>query len=92
MQSMTTLKLCGAGLIAVALAASTQALAEPAAVTPEMQRALAKAEQGPDALRLYVQRTRAIDSLNYYEVAALHEARKTASVDAPPTVAKASQD
>jgi len=92
MQSMTTMKLCGAGLIAVALAVPTHALAQPAPVTPEMQRALAKAEQGPDALRLYVHRTRAIYSLNYYEVAALHEARKAASIDAPTTVAKAPQD
>ena len=92
MQSMTTMKLCGAGLIAVALAASTQALAEPAAVTPEIQRALAKAEQGPDELRQFVHRTRAIYSLNYYQVAALYEARKIASIDAPTTVAKASQE
>jgi len=41
---------------------------------------------------LLVHRTRAIYSLNYYEVAALHEARKAASIDAPTTVAKASQD
>jgi hypothetical protein len=92
MQSMTTLKLRGAGLIVVALAASTYALAEPAPVTPEMQRALAKAAQGPTELRRYIHRTQAIYSLNYYEVAALYEARKAASIDAPTTVAKASQD
>jgi hypothetical protein len=92
MQSMTTLKLCGAGLIAVALAVSTHALAEPAPVTPEMQRALAKAAQGPDELRWYVHRTRTIYALDYYKVAALYEPRKAASIDAPTPVAKASQD
>jgi hypothetical protein len=88
----TILKLCGAGLIVASLAASSQAIADTSTVTPELQRAFAKAEQGPDQLRWYVLRTRGIYSLNFDEVMTQYQARKTATADAPTKVAQAKQD
>ena len=87
MQSMTTLKFCSSALVAVALSATMPAEAAPPTASPEMQRALAKAEQGPEQLRWYVQRTRSIYNLDFYEVMARHEAAKTAQAETPVTLA-----
>ena len=87
MQSMTTLKLCSSALVAVAMSATIPAEAASLTATPELQRALAKAEQGPEQLRWYVQRTRSIYSLDFYEVMAQHEAVKAAQAATPVTLA-----
>lgn len=86
---MTTMmsKLCRGALVAAALAAAPAALAQAPSVNPETQRALAKADQGPDVLRQYLNRTRMIYALNFNDVMALHEAIKAAQVDSPTNVA-----
>ena len=61
------------------------ALAAPSLGSPEMQRALAEAANGPDDLRRYVHRTRMIHQLHYFEVMAIHEARKAAAAQARAT-------
>jgi len=51
-----------------------------------MKTALAKASESPDALRRYVDRTRAIYGLNYFEVMAIHNAQ--VARETAPVVAK----
>ena len=89
MQSMPILKLCSAGLAAAALAAAIPATAGPPSVTPAMQRALAKAEEGPEQLRWYVYRTRTIYALDFHDMMAQLDAGKAAAAEAPVVVATA---
>ena len=70
-------------IIAVALVAAPLAVAGPSEGSPEWKTALAKAAEGPDQLRHYVQRTRAIYALDFNEVMNRHEAIKAASANAP---------
>jgi hypothetical protein len=86
MTTMTS-KLCRGALVAAALIAAPAALAGPPSVNPEMQRALAKADEGPDVLRQYLNRTRMIYGLNYNDVMTLHEAIKAAQAEASTNVA-----
>ena len=88
---MTTMKskLCRGALVAAALVAAPVVLAGAPSVTPEQQRALAKAEEGPDALRLYVYRTRMIYAHDINEIIALREAIRTAEAQPGVTVAAA---
>ena len=55
-----------------------------------MKTALAKAEQGPDALRWYVQRTKSIYGLDYSEVMNAYTEAQTAKVQAS-SIAEASK-
>ena len=75
-------------IIAVALVAAPLAIAGPSEGSPEMKTALAKATEGPDQLRQYVQRTRAIYALDFNEVMDRHEAIKVASSESKPQVAQ----
>ena len=87
MNTMTNSDWCKGAILAVALAATPIALAGPSAASPEMRTALAKAAEGPDQLRQYVQRTRAIYALDFNEVMDRHEAIKAAAVANTPQVA-----
>ena len=69
-------------LVATALLFAPFAFAGPSVSSPEMKTALAKAKEGPTELRRYVERTKAIYQLDYFEVMAVSEALQTASSDA----------
>lgn len=86
MTTMTS-KLCRGALVAAALCAAPAVLAGPPSVNPETQRAIAQADQGPDALRQYLNRTRMIYALNFNDVMVLRETIKAAQAEAPTTVA-----
>lgn len=70
--------LLGATIAAAALSTASVAIAAPSLASHEMKTALAKAEEGPTALRRYVERTKPIYHLDYFEVMRIHEARKLA--------------
>lgn len=81
-------------IVAAALASASFVQAQDrstvaSAPTPEMARAFAKAAQGPDQLRWFVQRTQTIYALNYHDVMNRFEQSKIASQDASPVLAKA---
>ena len=78
MNTMTKSSWCKGAIIAVALVAAPTAVAGPSAASPEMKTALAKAAEGSDQLRRYVERTRAIYALSYNEVMDKFEASKVA--------------
>ena len=88
MNTMTKSSWCKGAIIAVALAAAPMAVAGPSAASPEMKTALTKAAEGPDQLRRYVERTRAIYALSYNDVMDAHEAAKAAAVANTPQVAQ----
>lgn len=83
-----TFKLCRGALVAAALVSAPIVLAGPSPGSPEMQTALAKADQSPDELRRYINRTRMIYALNFNEVMLVQEAIKAAQTEAATTVAK----
>jgi len=85
----TITKLSKAALVAVALLSAPLAFAGPSVGSPEMKIAFAKFGEGPDVLRRYVLRTRAIYALNYDEVAEAHAKVKAAEAERS-AVAKAS--
>jgi len=66
-------------LVATVLLFAPFAFAGPSVSSPEMKTALAKAKEGPTELRRYVQRTRTIYGLDYFEVMSVSEAQQTAS-------------
>ena len=66
------------GSLAAALVAAPAARAESPSVSPVMQKAFAKLEQGPDQLRWFVHRTRMIYALSFNEVVNAYEATQTA--------------
>ena len=76
----TITKLSKAALVAVALLFAPLAFAGPSVASPEMKIAFAKFGEGPDALRRYVLRTRAIYALDYDEVVESHAVVKAADV------------
>lgn len=76
-------------LVATALLSASLAFAGPSVSSPEMKTALAKAKEGPTELRRYVQRTKAIYGLDYFEVMAVAEAQQTASRGESPVIARA---
>jgi hypothetical protein len=78
-----------AALVATALLFAPFALAGPSVSSPEMKTALAKAKEGPTELRRYVQRTKPIYGLDYFEVMAVSEAQQTASSGESPVIAQA---
>ena len=88
MNTMTKWSWCKGAIIAAALVAAPTVVAGPSAASPEMKTALAKAAEGPDQLRHYVQRTRAIYALDFNEVMDRHEAIKAASSESKPQVAQ----
>ena len=71
-----------ASLAATLIVAAPRAQAEPPPLTPLMERAFAKLEQGPDQLRWFAYRTQIIYNLSAADIAAAYEARKLAA--APP--------
>jgi len=88
MNTMTKWSWCKGAIIAVALVAAPAAVAGPSAASPEMKTALTKAAEGPDQLRRYVERTRAIYALHYNDVMDRFEASKVAATDSTPQVAQ----
>ena len=89
MNTMRTSKWCKGVIIAAALVLAPLAAAAPSAGSAGMKTALAKAAQGPDQLRWYVQRTRAIYALNFNDVMEQFEASKTAAAESTTEVAQA---
>jgi hypothetical protein len=67
---MTTSNFFKGVIIAAALVLAPVAIAGPSLASPEMKTAFTKAAQGPEQLRRYVDRTKAIYMLDYYEVKA----------------------
>jgi len=63
-------------LVASALVSASFAFAGPSSASLEMKAALAKAQEGPTELRRFVQRTKPIYQLDYYEVMSAHEQRQ----------------
>jgi hypothetical protein len=88
MNSTTISKWSTACLIGAALVSAPIAMAGPSAPSPEMQRALAKAAQGPEALRRYVERTKPIYMLDYTEVMLVLHPDAMAATDDAVIVAK----
>ena len=86
-----TLKLFGAALVSGLLLNAPAALAGPSIDSLEMKKALAKAEQGPEELRRFVQRTRMIYGLDYSDVMRHHVASKAAEATQTATTATATQ-
>ena len=78
-----------AALVAAALSCGSVADAGPSVSSPEMVRALAKAQQGPTELRRFIGRTKTIYNLDYTEVMTIHEAQRLAAEKTQPVVAKA---
>jgi hypothetical protein len=78
-----------AGFVAAALSCGPAAHAGPSASSPEMVKALAKAQDGPTELRRFVERTKPIYQLDYAEVMTIHEARNQAAKASQPVVATA---
>lgn len=62
-----------AAVVGAAILSSSAALAGPPASSHEMTTALAKAREGPTALRRYIERTKPIYALDYNEVVAVAE-------------------
>ena len=89
MNTMTTFKWCKGMIIAAALVSTPLAVAAPSPGAAGMKTALAKAAQGPEQLRWYVWRTRAIYALNFNDVMELYETSKTASAQSAAQVAQA---
>ena len=71
-----------ASLVAAAFVAPA-AHADNAPLTPLMQRAFAKLEQGPDHLRWFAYRTQIIYNLSAADIIAAYEARKLAAATPP---------
>jgi hypothetical protein len=89
MNTMTTSKWCKGVIIATALVSAPLAVAAPPAGTAGLKTALAKAAEGPDQLRWYVQRTRALYALSFNDVMEQFEASKTAAAESTTQVAQA---
>lgn len=82
-----------AASIAIALLAAPRAHADPSQpVTPLMERAFAKLEQGPDHLRWFAYRTQIIYNLSAADIIAAYEARKTAAATPVPERSLAAAD
>ena len=72
----------GLGCLALGLAGTTAANGPSRCVSPQgiaEQQACAKAKEGPDALRSYVQRTRTLHGLYYWDFAPNAEAAQLAA-------------
>ena len=87
MNSTTISKWTKGCLIVAALVSAPVVLAAPQTDSPEMQRALAKAKQGPTVLRRYITRTQNIYMLDFNEVMAVLYPEQMAA-DAPTVVAQ----
>jgi hypothetical protein len=84
-----TFRLCGAVLAASALASAPLALAGVSESDAGVRAALAKAAQGPDQLRQYVQRTKLIYQLDFNDIMSLAESKRMASGGQATKVARA---
>ena len=73
--------LCAALVVASFIACPPGAVAAPSAATPEMQKALAAADKGPDELRPFIHRTRMIYQLSYYDVMQQRAAQNVAGTE-----------
>ena len=87
MKTMKTSMWVAGCVVAASVAWAPLASAARSVATPEMKTAFAKAAQGPDALRRYVERTKPIYFLDYNEVMALAYPERAAMGDAPVTLA-----
>jgi hypothetical protein len=67
-------------LVATAMTTGFAAQAGPSASSPGMARAFARADEGPNALRRFIERTKPIYNLDYAEVATAYESRTTPAV------------
>jgi hypothetical protein len=78
-----------AALVAAAVSCGSAAHAAPPVSSPEMARALAKAQEGPTELRRFIERTKPIYYLDYNQVMAIHEAQVLAAKKGESVVADA---
>ena len=89
MNPETMFRLTKTALVASAFLSASFAFAGPSAASPEMKAALAKAQEGPTELRRFVQRTKPIYQLDYYDVMAAHEQQRAAVAADAVSVAQA---
>lgn len=83
MNSASVKALTMATVVASGFLFGSLAFAAPSVSSPEMVKALAKAKEGPTELRRFVQLTKAIYGLDYFEVMSIHEARKALASEKP---------
>jgi hypothetical protein len=81
LNSMNIAKWATGCLMLATLASAPVAMADMQPPTPEMQRALAKAAEGPVTLRRYIQRTQGIYMFDFNEVMARLHPEAMASTD-----------
>jgi len=84
-----TFKLCSGALVAAALLSAPPALAAPSEASVGVREALARAAQGPDQLRWFIQRTKSIYQLDFMEIMTLAESKKIASAENQTKLAQA---
>lgn len=65
-----------ATFVAGGLLFGSLAFAGPSVSSPEMVKALVKAKESPTELRRFIERTKPIYGLDYFEVMSIHEAHK----------------
>ena len=88
-----TLVLCIAASLAAGVFVAPRAHADSSSpVTPLMERAFAKLEQGPDHLRWFAYRTQIIYGLSAADIVAAYESRKSAAATPVPERSLASAD
>ena len=83
MNGASVKELTMATVVASGLLFGSSVFAAPSVSSPEMVKALAKAEEGPTELRRFVQRTKPIYCLDYVEVMSVHEAQKALASEKP---------
>lgn len=89
MKPETMFRLTRSALVATAFLSASLAYAGPSPASLEMRAALAQAQEGTTELRRFVQRTKPIYQLDYYEVMAAHEQQRATATADPVAVAQA---
>jgi hypothetical protein len=92
MKPESIFRLTKTALVATAFLSASFAFAGPSPASPEMKAALAKAQEGPTELRRFVQRTKPIYQLDYYEVMSLQEQQRAVARAEAPTIARAAAE
>ncbi len=87
MNTMKTSMWVAGCVVASAVAWAPLASGAPSLSSPEMKTAFAKAAQGPESLRRYVERTKPIYMLDYNEVMALAYPERMSAADSEVRVA-----
>lgn len=88
MNTMKTSLWVAGCVVASAVAWAPLASAAPSLSSPEMKTAFAKAAQGPESLRRYVERTKPIYMLDYNEVMSLAYPERLSATESQPKLAE----